>query len=114
MFSCQNQANLNHNLKRKARLCAIAWTIIYSLLFPVLVYFALFSAMVFDSPGLSLLRGLSIIFIISLIPLSLPVSIDLMWSSYVGEEYSKTLIFWSVPWLTLIFVLTLDFLIGCK
>lgn len=107
-----NKVSLNHNLKRKAKICAVAWTVIYSLLFPLLVYFALLSAMVFDKPDLSVLKGLSIIFIISLIPLSLPISIDLMWSSYVGEEYDKTLVFWSVPWLTLISVLILDFIIS--
>lgn len=111
MFSCQNKADLNHNAKKKAKVCAITWTVIYSLLFPLLTYFALLSAMLFDSPDISILKGLSIIFTISLLPLSLPVSIDLMWSSYVCEEYSKTLTFWSLPWLTLISVLALDFII---
>jgi hypothetical protein len=112
MHSCHNKIEQIHNVRRKAKICAIIWTIIYTLLFPVLAYFALFSAMVFDKPDLSILKGLSIIFIVSLLPLSLPVSIDLMWSSYVGEEYDKTLIFWSVPWLTLISVLALDFFIN--
>lgn len=112
MSDCLNKVSLNHSLKRRAKICAVAWSIIYSLLFPLLAYFALFSAMVFDKPDLSVLKGLSIIFILSLIPLSLPISIDLMWSSYVGEEYNKTLIFWSLPWLTLTFVLALDFIIS--
>jgi hypothetical protein len=94
------------NIKRKAKTCAIVWTVIYSLFFPILVYFALFSALVFDKPDLSIVKGLSIIFIISLLPLSLPVSIDLMWSSYIGEKYNKTLIFWSIPWVALILILT--------
>lgn len=112
MSDCLNKVSLNHNLKRRAKICAVVWTIIYSLLFPLLAYFALFSAMVFDKPDLSVPKGLSINFIISLIPLSLPISIDLMWSSYVSEEYDRTLVFWSVPWLTLISVLALDFIIS--
>ena len=112
MSSCQNKAELTQNLKSKAKICAVTWTIIYVLLLPLLSYFALLSAMVFDKPDLSILKGLSIIFIISLIPLSLPISIDLMWSSYVSEEYDRTLFFWSVPWLTLISILALDFIIS--
>jgi len=108
MSSCQNKAEPIQNRKRKAKICAVIWTIIYVLLLPLLSYFALLSAMIFDNPHLSIPKGLSIIFTISLIPLSLPVSIDLMWSSYVCKEYSKTLFFWSVPWLTLIAVLAVD------
>lgn len=110
MYSCK--AELNHSMKKKAKICAITWTIIYSLLFPLLAYFSLFSMLIFDNPDLSAFKGLSIIFIISLLPLSLPISIDLMWSSYVAEEYNKTLIFWSVPWLTFISLLILDFAIN--
>jgi hypothetical protein len=108
MSSCQNKTKPLHHLKKKAKICAVAWTIMYVLLLPLLSYFALLSAMIFDNPHLSIPKGLSIIFTISLIPLSLPVSIDLMWSSYVCEEYDKTLFFWSLPWLTLIAVLALD------
>ena len=111
MSSCQNEAESMQNIKRKAKICAVAWTIIYVLLLPLLSYFALLSAMIFDNPHLSTSKGLSIIFTISLIPLSLPVSIDLMWSSYACEEYGKTLFFWSVPWLTLIAVLALYLII---
>ncbi len=108
MSSCQNRAESIQSIKRKAKICAVTWTIIYILLLPLLSYFALLSPMIFDDPHLSILKGLSIIFTISLIPLSLPVSVDLMWSSYVCEEYGKTLFFWSIPWLTLIIVLALD------
>lgn len=108
MPSGHSNAEPTQNLKRKAKICATAWTLIYSLLLPPLSYFALLSVMIFDDPHLSVPKGLFIIFTISLIPLSLPVSIDLMWSSYVSEEYGRTLFFWSVPWLTLIVVLALD------
>jgi len=105
MYNC-------HNIKRKAKICAVVWTVTYILLFPILTYFALFSIMVFDDPHLSISKGLSIIFTISLIPLSLPVSIDLMWSSYVCEEYGKTLFFWAIPWITLIIILALNHFLG--
>ena len=108
MSSDHNKAVPIQNIKRKAKVCAVTWTVIYVLLLPLLSYSALLSVMIFDDPHLSIPKGLSIIFTISLIPLSLPVSVDLMWSSYVCEEYDKTLFFWSVPWLTLIAVLALD------
>ena len=98
-------------IKRRAKICATAWSIIYALLFPILSYFSLFSAMVFDNSHISTLAGLSIIFVISLIPLSLPLSIELMWSSFICGEYKKTLIFWFPPWLTIVFVMVLDYLI---
>jgi hypothetical protein len=106
MFSYQT--NQICNLKKKAKVCVVTWTIIYALLFPLLSYAALFSAMIFDNPNMSILRGLSIIFVTSLIPLSLPVSIDLMWSSYICEEYRKALTFWAIPWLTLISAIAFD------
>lgn len=108
MSSCQNVAEATQNLKKKAKICAVTWTIIYVLLLPLLSYFALLSAMIFDDPHLSIPKGLSVIFTISFIPLSLPISVDLMWSSYVCEEYGKTLFFWSIPWLTLLAVLVVD------
>jgi hypothetical protein len=101
-----------HNIRKKAKICAIVWTIIYILLFPILIFMAMASLLVFDKPGLSLLKGLSIVFIYSLLPLSIPVSIDLMWSSYAGEEYQKTLIFWAVPWLAIIAIVAIDFFIN--
>jgi hypothetical protein len=109
MSNCQ--AESIQDIKRKAKICSVVWTIIYIFLFPFLSYFALLSAMIFDNPHLSIPKGLSIIFTISLIPLSLPLSIDLMWSSYVCEEYGKTLFFGSVPWLTLIAVLAYNSII---
>lgn len=108
MSSSHNKAKSVQNIKKKAKVCAVVWTIIYILLLPLLSYFALLSVMIFDHTHLSIPKGLSIVFTLSLIPLSLPVSIDLMWSSYLCEEYGKTLFFWSVPWLTLTAELALD------
>ncbi len=108
MSSYQNGVEATQNLKKKAKICVVTWTIIYILLLPLLSYFALLSAMIFDDPHLSIPKGLSVIFTISFIPLSLPVSVNLMWSSYLCEEYGKTLVFWSIPWLTLLAVLIVD------
>lgn len=103
--------------KRKALICAIVWTVIYILIFPMVFQLVSISMMVFDNPTITALEGLSIIFMCSLIPLSLPVTIDLMWSSYLSEEYKKTFIFWLTPWLLLGFLLILclllEFLHSC-
>lgn len=108
MSGCQNPSEPILNIRRMAKYCAIFWTMIYVLLLPLLTYMALLSAMIFDNPRLSITKGVLLIFIFSLIPLSLPLSIDLMWSSYVCKEYRKTLLFWLLPWLTTIIVLTIE------
>ena len=112
MSSCQNKAepiqNLTgpiQNLKRTAKICAVAWTIIYVLLLPLLSYGALMLATISLSFHLSVPKGLFTVFTTALLPLSLPVSVDLMWSSYMCEEYGSTLFSWSVPWMTLIAVM---------
>ena len=107
-----NKGKVNsHKRKKNAKVCASIGTFIYVLLFPLLTYFTLFSAMVFDSPRMSNAKGILTIFTIALVPLSLPLSIELMWSSYVCKEYGKSLVFISVPWITTVFVLALNFLI---
>lgn len=90
----------SRNLQKAAKICAITWTAIYLLLIPLAFYFAALSFMIFGHPHMSAHKGFSIICIISLIPISLPFSIDLMWSNYICKEYEKTLIFWSLPWFT--------------
>jgi hypothetical protein len=81
MFRCHDGVEPVRGIKKRAKVCAIIWTIVYIVFFPLLCYFALLSAMVFDSPHMPPLNGLSTIFTISLIPLSLPVSVDLIGSS---------------------------------
>lgn len=97
--------------KKKAKICAIIWTFVYILFFPFLCYSAMLSFMVFDRPNISTPLGLSIIFIIFLIPLSLPLSVDLMWSSFICKEYKKVLFLWTIPFLTIILVLILNAII---
>ncbi len=108
MSTYQNKAVLPHRHKKKAMICAIIWTIVYLLLLPFLSYFTLLSLMIFDNPYLSISKGLTIIFTIALIPLSMPVTIILMWSSYACKKYSKTLYFCLIPWLALIPLLILN------
>lgn len=93
-------------MKRAAIVFAIFWSVVYTLLFPVVIHFSLAGFMIFDRPGLSTSTGLAFVLMIYLIPLSMPVSVDLMWSSYVEKKYNKTLVFWLIPWVTLAFVVT--------
>jgi hypothetical protein len=94
--------------KKTAKISAIVWTTIYILLFPALVAKAPWLIMVFDSPSTSLLKGLSSIFIASFIPLSLPISIDLMWSTYVSGKYYWAMFSWLLPVAILIAIIGLE------
>jgi hypothetical protein len=108
MSSYQNEAEFMQNIKRKAKICAVAWTIIYVLLLPLLSYFALLSAMIFDNPHLSIPKGLSIIFTISLmnklvgfidlLPIfAMPLSLLLMCFNYSKTHYNITRLCWVIP-----------------
>lgn len=97
--------NVNSQMKEEkndAR-CAARWfTTIYILLFPICFGMAWFSPMVFDCPRMTALVGLSIIFLMCLIPLSVPVSIYLMWSRFSKGHYKKLYIFCFLPIFTFI------------
>lgn len=108
MATSVNQIKQSPRHKRTALIFTIVWTVIYILIFPLLMLATFLSMMVFDSPSISVLEGLSFIFMCSLFPLSLLVAISLMWSSYRSEKYKKTFIFGSIPWLLLGFLFILD------
>jgi len=86
--------------KKCAKRCAVSFTIIYVILFPFLFYMAMLSSMIFDNPHMTTTLGLSIIFTTFCIPLSIPVSIYLMWSRYFQGLYKKTGFFCTLPPLT--------------
>lgn len=94
----QEQIEKNHNgsltsLKVGLSIC----TIIYVILFPFLFYAALLSAMVADSPRATpLFVGLTM-FVVFWLPLSVPISIYLMWSRYLRNQQSKARIFAGLP-----------------
>lgn len=104
----------NEQLKNKKNIkCwAIFWTFLYLLLFPIFCYAALFTAMVFDNPHVSVPLGLSIIIISCFVPLSMLISIYLIWSNYSRAQYRRTLFFCALPILTFFAVLLLDALLN--
>lgn len=93
------------NLKIGAKICAITWTVLYALVLPPLSYYAFVAAALYGSEHFSIPKGLFDLFIMLSLPFSLPISIDLMWSSYVCGKYGKTLLFWLIPWLNLAVVM---------
>lgn len=97
--------------QKSVKCWAIFWTLLYLALFPLLIYAALFSVMVFDNPHMTVPLGLSIIGVIFFIPLSIPVSIYLIWSNYWHSRYKRSLFFCALPILTLIIVLLLNALL---
>lgn len=104
-----SQGMVKYNRKYAER-ALIFWTVIYCILFPFLFYMAMFSAMVFDNPSISTTMGLSVMGVVFLIPLSIPVSIYFMWSSYFKRRYKKFWFFCRLPPIILLVVLSLDIL----
>jgi hypothetical protein len=86
--------------RKRAKWGATICTVVYVLLFPVFFYMALFSMMVFDNPHMTTPLGLLIIFMTFWIPLSMPVSIYLMWSRYCRHQYKKAGFCCALPLIT--------------
>jgi hypothetical protein len=98
----------NFSSQKTAKYCAIGWTIVYLILFPFFFYIALLSAMIFDSPRMTISIGLWTMFMYFWIPLSMLASIYLMWSNYSRRQYKKTCLYWLLPFFTISIVLILD------
>jgi hypothetical protein len=80
----------------------LCFTVLYLVLLPLSASFVSLSGMVFDNRDTTLPVGLSFMFLIFLIPLSMVVSICSMWSHYHRGQYNKMRFFWFFPILTFI------------
>jgi hypothetical protein len=102
MSNCPNAPSQDHSVQKVTKCCAVISTIIYALSFPFLAAGAPFlGGEVFKSLG----------FFAFLIPITLPVSIILMWSSYTREKYYRSLVFCSIPLVTWYSFKVLDMII---
>jgi len=95
MTNCplESEPRVSKKCKRGLILC----TIIDVLLFPFLLYMGLLSSMVSDSPRITPFFVGVIMFIVFCMPLSIPVSIYLMWSHYFRKQYDKARLFSRMP-----------------
>ena len=93
------EANEN---QKSARRCAIGYSVVYSILFFPFFYMGLLTSMIFDNPRMTTPVGLSIIFLAFMIPLSMLISIYLMWSRYLFGRYEKIYLFCALPPLTFV------------
>src|SRR5277367_5007912 len=64
-------------------------TIIYSLLFPFLLWFAGMSGMVADSPSISQPVAITFVCINLCLPLSIPFTLYFIWSRYLRKNYKS-------------------------
>ena len=105
-------SNDNSSIDRKdVNFWATLWTVVYLVLFPFACAVALFSPMVFCDCRVFMPFGLIMICFVFLIPISIPVSIYLIWSSYERAQYKKTYSACFVPIFTCITVELLNYLI---
>lgn len=88
--------------QKKPKWTPTTCTIIYIVLFPCLFYMGLLSPMVVDGPHTPPLFVALSIFAVFLIPLSLPVSIYLMWSRTFRNQHEKARFFSRLPIFTFV------------
>ncbi len=86
-------------LKRQklAKCWGLISTVIYFVLFPILLYFSLFSFMAFDDPHMTIPLGWTYIFLFLSIPFSIPIALFFIWMKYSRAEYQKSMVFCGLP-----------------
>jgi hypothetical protein len=93
----------NEEPQRNARRYAIGFTILYLILFPFFFYMGLLSSMiVFATPSVTVPIGLLVVSLSVSISLSMLLSIYLMWSRYLREQYSRIYFASALPPLTFV------------
>ena len=90
----------SEDTRKTAKYFAIGWTLVYVILFPSFLYIALLSGMVLENPKTTVPIGLTMMFVMFWIPLSMPVSVYLMWSNFSRHKYNRTLFLGLLPLLT--------------
>ncbi len=85
------------SLQKKFSWTPTTYTIIYIILFPCLVYMSMLSPMVIDGPHTPPFLVALNISAVFLIPLSIPVSIYLMWSRTFRNQREKARFFSRLP-----------------
>ena len=99
------------NLQRRLKRGSIFFTILYSILFIPFLGYAYFSVFIFGSPRITAIRGLTVVFLAWLLPLSIPLSIFRMWANYNQGVYSRVRLFWILPILTVFAFVLIDLLL---
>jgi len=98
----------NHKIRLKwTKWWLIVCTTLYIILFPFLVYLALLSSMVSDGPQITPFMVGLIMFIMFSLPLSIPISLYLMWSRYLQNQIDKARVFSLLPFYTAVIVFIL-------
>lgn len=99
------------DLQRRLKRGSIFFTVLYSVLFIPFLGYAYLSPFVFHSPSATAIRGFAFVFLAWLLPLSIPVSIFLMWANYNKERYHCIRVFWALPILAVVAFFLIDILL---
>jgi len=92
-----NYSDIFLKKQKMTKLCGFISTVIYLVLFPILLYFSLFSFMAFDDPHMTVPLGWTYILLFLSIPLSIPIALFFIWLKYSRAEYQKSMIFCGLP-----------------
>jgi|GEM_PF-6785514 len=94
-----------------AKYYAIFLTFVYTLLFPCFLWMSIFSLVFVEGSKRPISIGLAMVFAIFGIPLSMPISVYLMWSKFCRQKYKMTLWWGILPILSFIVAeLLIDFI----
>lgn len=103
--------SINNDSKKTKGSLRIATTF-YLILLPFAAAFAVGSLLAFDSPSLPIPIGLTIIFLYWCIPISIPITIYLMWRQYSTGNYKKSRYLLWIPVYIMIALFLFGFLIN--
>lgn len=99
-----NELTIQRRAKRRAVFCTVLYMV---LVLPVFWWFAFFSAMLSDSPNITVLLGILLTVLYLSVPGSMPMATYFIWSSYRRRSYRRVSFFCILPVFVALMVLLL-------
>lgn len=93
--------------QKKARFCAFICSTLYLALFFLSFYIIIFIPNLFGNPEIGDTTGLLLVFLSLLAPLSIVVSIGLIWNRYLNQDYKNVYFACLIPLATALVVIVL-------
>lgn len=98
---------MDNNEQSRARICGFICSFVYLALFFLSFYLFVFVPQLLGNPEMTTKLGLLLIFLSLLTPLSIVVSIGLMWNRYLNQDYKRFYLACYIPPVTVVTVIIL-------
>lgn len=76
--------------QNKTQICAGTTIILYLFLLPEFSMMALASSLIFDNPNMTEILGLPFVFLFFSVPLSVPITLYMVWREYSRGKYTMS------------------------